>query len=298
MDRLTPATSGPAGASEVEQGAALPGYYGNLLQRRSIRERCDNYSKFTLAGQLGSLLPSNAAILAHSLTNAVRVEARARTSWGDGLVTESGRVIVIGALLATVGAAGVHAQAVLGDPKDAPRIFAANCSACHKSPRGLAKSGQVAGFLRQHYTTGPEMSAAMAAYLVAAGSAPPEKKGPAAADATAAKTKSRKAEQLAAQHQGADAGEAIQHRTLRGKQRQAKEHEEPAAAPHVTPAPQQPAEETKQTAALGPAAATPVPAPAASAAEPPVVLDLPLPSLPEGPPPDLVQSFFSSSPVP
>ena len=57
-----------------------------------------------------------------------------------------------------------------------PAIFASTCSACHKSPQGLAKSGQVAGFLRQHYTTGPEMSAAMAAYLVAAGSAPPPRK--------------------------------------------------------------------------------------------------------------------------
>jgi hypothetical protein len=192
----------------------------------------------------------------------------------------------------------VHAQAVLGDPKDAPRIFAANCSACHKSPRGLAKSGQVAGFLRQHYTTGPEMSAAMAAYLVAAGNAPAEKKGSTSADATAAKTKSRRGEALAAQHPQAEAGEETQHRTLRGKQRQAKEHEEPAAASHATPAPQQPAEEAKQTAALGAAAAPSAPAPAPSAAEPPVVLDLPLPSMPEGPPPDLVQSFFSSSPVP
>src|SRR5207344_2730385 len=121
-------------------------------------------------------------------------------------------------LLAALGAAAVHAQTVLGDPRDAARTFASNCSACHKSPRGLAKSGQIAGFLRQHYTTGPEMSAAMAAYLVAAGAAPPEKKGPAAADASAAKTKSKKGEQLAAQPQ-AETADAIQHRTLRGKQR-------------------------------------------------------------------------------
>src|SRR5207344_1852759 len=102
-------------------------------------------------------------------------------------------------LLAALGAAAVHAQTVLGDPRDAARTFASNCSACHKSPRGLAKSGQVAGFLRQHYTTGPEMSAAMAAYLVAAGSAPPEKKGAATADSVAAaKTRGKKGEQLAA----------------------------------------------------------------------------------------------------
>jgi hypothetical protein len=218
-------------------------------------------------------------------------------SFGRWLVSGFGRIIVVGTLLAGVAAAGVHAQAVLGDPKDAPRIFAANCSACHKSPRGLAKSGQIAGFLRQHYTTGPEMSAAMAAYLVAAGSAPAEKKGPAAADATAAKTKSKKGEQLAAQPQ-AEGAEAIQQRTLRGKQRQDRAHDE-AAAPHAAPAPQHPAEEAKQTASLNTGA--PPSAPAASmpgAAEPPVVLNIPMPELPEGPPADLVQSLFSSSPLP
>jgi hypothetical protein len=212
------------------------------------------------------------------------------------------RILLIGGLLGGLGVAGVHAQAVLGDPKDAPRIFAANCSACHKSPRGLAKSGQIGGFLRQHYTTGPEMSAAMAAYLVAAGSAPAEKekKGPAAADATAAKSKSKKGEQLAAQPQ-AEGADAIQQRTLRGKQRAAKEREEAAAAAShaATPAPQHPAEESKQTAALNAAAAPSAPAASApGAAEPPVVLNVPMPELPEGPPEDLVQSYFSSSPVP
>jgi mono/diheme cytochrome c family protein len=48
-----------------------------------------------------------------------------------------------------LGVAGLRAQTVLGDPRDAARTFASNCSACHKSPRGLAKSGS-AGFLRQH----------------------------------------------------------------------------------------------------------------------------------------------------
>lgn len=210
------------------------------------------------------------------------------------MVSGFGRILLIGGLLGGLGIAAAHAQAVLGDPKDAPKIFAANCSACHKSPRGLAKSGQIAGFLRQHYTTGPEMSAAMAAYLVAAGNAPPEKKGPTAAEAAAAKAKSKKGEQLAAQHPQAEAADAIQARTLRGKQRQAKEHDEVAAPTHATP--QQPLEEAKQTAALG--AAPAIPTPAASLAEPPVVLDLPLPQLPEGPPEDLVQSYFSSSPLP
>ncbi|MEA2870604.1 MAG: hypothetical protein QOH67_580 [Hyphomicrobiales bacterium] len=207
----------------------------------------------------------------------------------------SGQITLIGVLLAAgIGIAGVHAQTVLGDPRDAARTFASNCSACHKSPRGLAKSGQVAGFLRQHYTTGAEMSAAMAAYLVAAGSAPAEKKGPStAADGTAAKTKGKKQDQLAAQSP-ADAAEALQQRTLRGKQRPTKSHDEAAPA-HVAP----PAEETKQAAA---AAVTPAAEPAPVSAPPaqpaPMVLDIPLPPMPDAPPSDLTQSVFASSPLP
>lgn len=209
-----------------------------------------------------------------------------------------GRIVLIGALLAGgLGIAGLRAQTVLGDPRDAARTFASNCSACHKSPRGLAKSGQVAGFLRQHYTTGPEMSAAMAAYLVAAGSAPAEKKAAAtAADGTAAKTKGKKQDQLAAQSP-ADAAEALQQRTLRGKQRPAKSHDE-AAAPAQVPAPAPPAaEETKQAAA---AAVTPSTEPAVAAPPQPalMVLEIPLPPIPDALPPDLTQSVFASSPLP
>jgi hypothetical protein len=211
-------------------------------------------------------------------------------------VSGIGRIVVIGMLLAGgLGIAGLRAQTVLGDPRDAARTFASNCSACHKSPRGLAKSGQVAGFLRQHYTTGSEMSAAMAAYLVAAGSAPAEKKGPAtAADGTAAKTKGKKQDQLAAQSP-ADAAEALQQRTLRGKQRAAKSHDEATPA-HVAPAAAPAAEETKQAAV----AVTPSAEPAAAApAQPaPMVLDIPLPAMPDAPPADLTQSVFASSPLP
>ena len=89
-----------------------------------------------------------------------------------------GRIVLVGATVAIgLGAAALHAQTALEDPKNAPKIFANTCSACHKSPQGLAKSGGTASFLRQHYTTGPEMSNAMAAYLAAAGNGPPSKKG-------------------------------------------------------------------------------------------------------------------------
>jgi hypothetical protein len=214
-------------------------------------------------------------------------------------VSGFGRILVVGAFLAGgLGIAGLRAQTVLGDPRDAARTFASNCSACHKSPQGLAKSGQVAGFLRQHYTTGPEMSAAMAAYLVAAGNAPAGKKGAATADtAVAQKTKSKKGEQLAAHPSAEQIPDAMQQRTLRGKQRPTKSHEEPT--PQPAPAAQSAAEEAKPAASAAlnmtsaPAeAATPPPPP------PPVVLDIPLPPMPDAPPPELSQSVFASSPLP
>jgi hypothetical protein len=210
-------------------------------------------------------------------------------------VSGFGRIVLIGAVLAGLGAAAVRAQTVLGDPRDAAKTFAANCSACHKSPQGLAKSGQIAGFLRQHYTTGPEMSAAMAAYLVAAGNAPAAKKGAATAEnAAPGRVKGKKGEQLAAPPQG-ERAEAIHERTLRGKQRQAKAHEEEAAQhPAASPSPP-PADETKQTATAALNAAAP---PAPSPEPPPIVLDLPLPPMPDAPPPELSQSVFSSSPLP
>src|ERR1043166_9105501 len=208
-----------------------------------------------------------------------------------GKVSGFGRILLIGALLAAgLGIARLHAQTVLGDPRDAARTFASNCSACHKSPQGLAKSGQVAGFLRQHYTTGPEMSAAMAAYLVAVGNAPASKKGAATQTEAAAKTKGKKGEQLAA-HPAAVAEpgvETMQQRTLRGKQHTTKLHEEAVPAP----AAQAPAEEVKQTPA---SAAVGAPAPLAAPAQPaPMVLDIPLPPMPDAPPPELTQSVFAS----
>ena len=216
-----------------------------------------------------------------------------------------GRIILLGAIVATVaGIAGLRAQTQLADPKDAPKIFASTCSACHKSPQGLAKSGQVAGFLRQHYTTGPEMSAAMAAYLVAAGSAPAKKDREKAAAAgqpgdPAAKGKSKKQE--AAAQPGADAKDRT---TLRGKQLQAKSQDDrtsdrSAPAAHPSPA------SATDAAARQAAAPAPVPAAEQHAASPApepapalMTLDIPLPEMPTAPPADLTQSIFSSSPLP
>src|SRR5215831_17533228 len=56
--------------------------------------------------------------------------------------------------------------------KSPSQIFAGTCSACHKSPRGLMKTvapGSLPGFLRQHYTTSPDMANVLSSYLVSNG---------------------------------------------------------------------------------------------------------------------------------
>jgi hypothetical protein len=248
------------------------------------------------------------------------------------------RFVLAGAIIAAAaGVTKLSAQSVLSDPKDAPKVFASTCSACHKSPQGLAKSGQVAGFLRQHYTTGAEMSAAMAAYLVAAGSGPAGKKGAAPATVTPAEegdakakakearakakeareAKAKKQEQLAAAHPagegpGAAAAETQkQKQTLRGKQRPAKSQQPESAAPAEVPATnptakpaEPPAEEQKQTAVApqpAPVAAAPQQSTAGAATTGTpgqVELNIPPPPPVEAAPPELSQSAFSSSPLP
>jgi hypothetical protein len=56
--------------------------------------------------------------------------------------------------------------------KSPSQIFAGTCSACHKSPRGLLKTvaaGSLPGFLRQHYTTSPDMANVLSSFLVSNG---------------------------------------------------------------------------------------------------------------------------------
>jgi hypothetical protein len=52
--------------------------------------------------------------------------------------------------------------------KTPPQLFSSDCSACHRSPAGLAKgrdSRTLAGFLKEHYTTKSENANALAAYV-------------------------------------------------------------------------------------------------------------------------------------
>jgi hypothetical protein len=64
----------------------------------------------------------------------------------------------------------VRAQSNLDAGKSPAQIFAATCNACHRSPREIKRTS--AGFLQEHYTTGPREAAAMAAYLASVGTDP------------------------------------------------------------------------------------------------------------------------------
>jgi len=76
------------------------------------------------------------------------------------------RIVGLLALLAPVVA---HAQQTnLDQGKSASQLFSATCAECHKAGHALGKgksTDQIAGFLREHYTTSREQAAALAAYV-------------------------------------------------------------------------------------------------------------------------------------
>jgi len=81
------------------------------------------------------------------------------------------------AALGVLGLAnGVGAQESLDRGKSPAQLFASDCSACHKSPQGLARAGGLLGldsFLRTHYTASRETAGAIANYLRSVGGGPP-----------------------------------------------------------------------------------------------------------------------------
>jgi len=69
---------------------------------------------------------------------------------------------------AIVVAGSAAAQENLDSGKTPAELYAQDCAICHKSPRGLARTGGILGvqaFLREHYTASREAAAAIAAYL-------------------------------------------------------------------------------------------------------------------------------------
>jgi hypothetical protein len=82
------------------------------------------------------------------------------------------RVLPVAGLLVAAPLAPAAGQN-LDAGKPASQIFSEVCSNCHRSPREF-KSNPGASFLREHYTTGPEMASTMAAYISGGGSEPRE----------------------------------------------------------------------------------------------------------------------------
>jgi hypothetical protein len=87
----------------------------------------------------------------------------------------SSRALSLATVLLLIGllAAGrAQAQENLDAGKTPSQIFAGTCNACHKSPRGLLKTvspSSLPSFLRQHYTTSPNMAGVLSSYLVSNG---------------------------------------------------------------------------------------------------------------------------------
>jgi hypothetical protein len=76
--------------------------------------------------------------------------------------------------------------------KSPEKLFADGCTACHRSPRGLAKgrmSLTLTWFLQDHYSAGPDTAKALAAYLQAVDTPPPA--APAKPGPKSAKSKPR-----------------------------------------------------------------------------------------------------------
>jgi hypothetical protein len=87
-----------------------------------------------------------------------------------------GRALSLATVTLLIGcfvAAPAWAQATnLEAGKSPSQIFAGTCTACHKSPRGLLKTvppGSLQSFLRQHYTTSPEMASLLTSFLISNG---------------------------------------------------------------------------------------------------------------------------------
>jgi hypothetical protein len=88
----------------------------------------------------------------------------------------SSRALILATVMLLVGCLAAEralAQVTnLEAGKTPAQIFAGTCNACHKAPRGLLKTvgaSSLSGFLRQHYTTSPEMANVLASYLISNG---------------------------------------------------------------------------------------------------------------------------------
>ncbi len=78
-----------------------------------------------------------------------------------------------GLLFSLTGAA--FAQAAIDAGKSPAQLFASDCTPCHKTPQGLAKSTMgLSEFLRQHYVASRQNADALASYLQGVGEGRPQ----------------------------------------------------------------------------------------------------------------------------
>jgi hypothetical protein len=90
--------------------------------------------------------------------------------WRMRSVSERSWKFALGLVVACM--AGPAAAQDFTAGKTSAQLFQSDCSACHKSPQGLAKGmdqRSLASFLREHYTTKEETAGALAAYVSGAG---------------------------------------------------------------------------------------------------------------------------------
>src|ERR1700759_4619198 len=88
------------------------------------------------------------------------------------------RALVLATVTLVIGcsvvAPGLAQAQNLDAGKSPSQIFSGTCTACHKSARGLLKTvpaGSLQSFLRQQYTTSPEMAGGLSSYLISNGAA-------------------------------------------------------------------------------------------------------------------------------
>ena len=87
--------------------------------------------------------------------------------------------IALGVILGTLVIGSAARAQNLDQGKSAAALFANGCTACHKSPRGLARGRfklQLYMFLKEHYSAGPDEAGALAEYLQAQEGPPPGQK--------------------------------------------------------------------------------------------------------------------------
>src|SRR5215831_18656511 len=90
---------------------------------------------------------------------------------GIGSVSDRSRPLSFAVLTGLAALAGPAAAQDFTAGKTAAQLFQSDCSACHKSPAGLAKgmdARSLATFLKEHYTTKEESAVALASFLAGA----------------------------------------------------------------------------------------------------------------------------------